>query len=200
MLSRAELVGLVLLLAVLLGGGGLWYARSLPRPVEVRSAPRAAPAAGPAPSGSPSPALVLVDVAGWVRHPGVYEFHTGDRIVDAIEAAGGARPGAALETLNLAAPLSDGIQVLVLKAAPADGGVPGTTAAGSGSTSSGASVNVNTASATELETLPGVGEVIAQRIVDYRTANGPFTSVDQLLEVSGIGESTLESMRESVTV
>lgn len=199
MLSRAELVGLVLLLAVLLGGAGLWYARSLPRPVEVRSGARAAPVADPTPSGSPSPEIVLVDVAGWVRRPGVYEFRTGDRIVDAIEAAGGARPGAALETLNLAAPLADGTQVLVVKEGTVGGAATGATAA-SGSASAGSLVNVNTASVTELDTLPGVGEVIAQRIVDYRTANGPFSSVDQLIEVSGIGESTLESMRESVTV
>jgi competence protein ComEA len=201
MLSRAELLGLVLLTAVLLGGAGLWYMRSLPRPVEVRSAPGSAPAAAETPSVSPSPETILVDVAGWVRRPGVYEFHTGDRIVDAVEAAGGARPGAALETLNLAAPLTDGTQVLVLKAASGVGVAPGAIpAAGSGTGSVGSLVNINAATATELEALPGVGEVIAQRIVDYRTANGPFTSVDQLLDVSGIGESTLESMRESVTV
>jgi competence protein ComEA len=201
MLSRAELLGLVLLIAVLLGGAGLWYARSLPRPVEVRSAPGSASSTAETPSASPSPETILVDVAGWVRRPGVYEFHTGDRIVDAVEAAGGARPGAALETLNLAAPLADGTQVLVLKAASGVGVAPGAVpAAGSGTGSVGSLVNINTAAAAELEALPGVGEVIAQRIVDYRTANGPFTSVDQLLDVSGIGESTLESMRESVTV
>lgn len=201
-LSRAELAGLVVLLALLLGGAGLWYVRSLPRPVQVRAAP--APVAVPAPgpgSASPSPNVLLVDVAGWVRRPGVYEFREGTRIVDAIEAAGGARPGAALELLNLAAPLVDGTQVLVVKtgAAPA-APVPGAQALPGAAGAPGGIVNVNTASATELEALPGIGEVIAQRIVDHRTANGPFASVEELLEVSGIGEAILGSIRELVTV
>jgi len=201
-LTRTELVGLVAVLVVTLGGAGLWYVRSLPRPVEVRT--EAAPTGPSAPVGvttaeaSPSAALVLVDVAGWVRHPGVYEFTTGARVVDAIEAAGGARPGAVLEALNLAAPLADGTQILVPRKG-ATGAAPPVVVGGSGSVA-GALVNVNTASASELETLPGIGEVIAQRIVDHRTANGPFGSVDQLLDVSGIGDAILESIRELVTV
>jgi competence protein ComEA len=122
--------------------------------------------------------------------------------VDAIEAAGGARPGADLQALNLAAPLVDGTQVLVLKrgaAPPATAG--GSTAGGSTAGGSpGALVNVNTATAAELEALPGIGEVLAQAIVDHRTENGPFTSVDQLLDVSGIGDATLEDLRDLVTV
>ena len=199
-LSRAELVGLVALVAVLLAGTGLWYVRSLPKPVQVRAAPGlpAVPDPGPG-SPSPSTAILLVDVAGWVRRPGVYEFPAGSRIVDAIEAAGGARSGAALELLNLAAPLVDGTQVLVVKA----GSAPGIAPAPSGITAPGAPgalVNLNTAGTVELEALPGIGEVIAQRIVDHRTANGPFASVDELLEVSGIGEAILGSIRELVTV
>ena len=199
-LSRAELVGLVIVMLVTLGGAGLWYVRSLPRPVDVATATAPIGARAPAaPSGSPSPSVVmLVDVAGWVRHPGVYEFTGGARVIDAIEAAGGARPGAQLESLNLAAPLVDGTQILVVRegqeasaSAPVEGG-GGAVAAGL--------INVNTASATELEVLPGVGEVIAQAIVDHRTENGPFTSVDQLLDVSGIGDATLEDIRELVTV
>ena len=200
-LSRAELAGLVLVLVLALGGAGLWYVRSLPKPVEVRAdvGPLPVPAPG---SPSPSPVLLLVDVAGWVRDPGVYGFAEGARIVDAIEAAGGARPGAALELLNLAAPLVDGTQVLVTKAgagppAAAGAAVPGAPAAAG---SVGGLVNINTASATELEALPGIGEVIAQRIVDHRTANGPFGSVDELMDVSGIGEAILGSIRELVTV
>lgn len=200
-LSRAELAGLVVLLALLLGGAGLWYVRSLPRPVQVRTepVPLAVPAPGPG-SASPSPPVLLVDVAGWVRRPGVYEFREGARIVDAIEAAGGARPGAALEMLNLAAPLADGTQVLVVKAGAAPAPAPGAPAAPGAAGAPGGLVNVNTASTTELEALPGIGEVIAQRIVDHRTANGPFESVEELLEVSGIGEAILGSIRELVTV
>jgi len=201
-LSRAELVGLVAVLAVTLGGAGLWYLRSLPRPVEIAAEVPAGPTAsggqtGAGPSSAPA-AIVLVDVAGWVRSPGVYEFAEGSRVIDAIEAAGGARPGALLQALNLAAPLADGTQILVPRegeagAPPVAGGatVPG---------AAGGLVNINTASASELETLPGIGEVIAQRIVDHRTANGPFASVDALLDVSGIGDAILESIRELVTV
>jgi len=195
-LSRAELGGLVALVAITVGGAGLWYVRSLPRPVEVRAA-AASPAAGASATSSPDVVPILVDVAGWVRHPGVYEFHDGDRVIDAIEAAGGARRGAALDALNLAAPLADGTQILVLRR-QASGSTGSAPSVGGADTSS--KVNVNSASAVELEALPGIGEVIAQEILDYRTANGPFASVDDLLDVSGIGEVTLENIRDLVTV
>jgi competence protein ComEA len=195
-LSRGELVGLVALLAVTLGGAGLWYVRSLPRPVEVSTAPSGGGASAPT-SASPSPEIVvLVDVAGWVREPGVYEFTEGARVIDAIDAAGGPRPGALLQALNLAAPLADGTQVLV----PHEGQEGVAPPPVSGEAVAGGLVNVNTATATELEELPGIGEVIAQAIVDYRTENGPFASVDQLLDVSGIGDATLEDIRDLVSV
>jgi competence protein ComEA len=195
-LSRGELVGLVALLAVTLGGAGLWYVRSLPRPVEVAAAPSGGTASAPA-SASPSPeVVVLVDVAGWVRRPGVYEFTEGARVIDAIDAAGGARSGALLEALNLAAPLTDGTQILV----PREGEEGVAPAPVTGGAVAGGLVNVNSAIATELEELPGIGEVIAQRIIDYRTENGPFATVDELLDVSGIGDAILESIRELVTV
>jgi competence protein ComEA len=193
-LSRREAVLLGLLALVVAGGAGLWYVRSLPRPVEV-SAPVAAPETTPSP-----PAALFVHVAGWVRHPGVYELRQGDRVIDAIRLAGGARRGADLSVLNLAAPLTDGQQVLVPR--PVPGGpspaVVPTTGASPGAP--GGLVNVNTASAEELETLPGIGEVLAATIIQYREEHGPFTSVDQLLDVSGIGEVTLEEIRELVTV
>jgi len=192
-LSRGELIGLVALVAVTLGGAGLWYVRSLPRAVEVAEAPIGGSASGRA-AASPSPEVViLVDVAGWVREPGVYEFAEGARVIDAIDAAGGARPGAMLQALNLAAPLVDGTQVLVSREGEVVAPPPGGAGAG-------AQINVNTATAIELEELPGVGEVIAQAIVDYRTENGPFATVDQLLDVSGIGDATLENIRDLVTV
>jgi len=204
-LSRGEMVALVAVAVLTLGGAGLWYSRSLPKPVTVGapepSAPVAGPAAGSTGTSSTSGAAagpILVDVAGWVRHPGVYEFASGDRVVDAIEAAGGARPGAELATLNLAAPLADGSQVLVPKRGEI--AVPGSATAPGGSASGDALVNVNTASATDLEALPGVGEVIAQAIVDYRTQHGRFRTVDDLLDVSGIGDATLAEIRDLVTV
>jgi competence protein ComEA len=200
-LSRGELIALVAVVAITVGGAALWYSRSLPKPVAVRSSVGISTGVGAAVSASPtpSPATILVDVAGWVRRPGVYEFHEGERVVDAIDAAGGARSGAVLSNLNLAAPLVDGSQVLVPKETA--GAAPGPTAVGSsGSAAAGAPINVNTASATELEELPGVGEVIAQAIVDYRTQNGPFASVDDLVDVSGIGDATLANIRDLVTV
>jgi competence protein ComEA len=196
-LSRGELMGLVALLAVTLGGAGLWYVRSLPRPVEVAELPGPGDAPLPAASAGPSPEVViLVDVAGWVRRPGVYEFDEGARVIDAIDAAGGARSGALLESLNLAAPLADGIQILV----PREGETVAPPPSGGAVAGVAGLINVNSATPIELEELPGVGEVIAQAIVDYRTENGPFASVDQLLDVNGIGDATLEDIRELVTV
>jgi competence protein ComEA len=201
-LSRAELTGLIVVVALALAGAGLWYVRSLPRPIQVAAAGPAVGAASGASGGtgavsaSPADAPVIVDVAGWVRSPGVYEFVAGDRIVDAIDRAGGARRGADLAALNLAAPLVDGTQVLV----PREGAAAAGTGTGTATGSAGGLVNINAASATELEALPGIGEVLAATIVAYRDEHGPFASVDQLEDVSGIGPSTLEEIRDLVTV
>ncbi len=204
-LSRAELTGLIGVVVLTLAGVGLWYTRSLPKPVEVASSPAAAvaPPAGsgsgvPVVSGSPaSAAPIIVDVTGWVRNPGVYEFAAGQRVIDAVHRAGGAREGADLSVINLAAPLADGTQVVVSKR----GRVPSGAASGvPGVPGSVAVVNVNTASETELETLNGVGPVTAAAIIQYRTDNGPFATVDDLLDVSGIGPVTLEELRPQVTV
>jgi competence protein ComEA len=196
MLSRGEVVGLVVVLVALLGGAGLWYVRSLPRPVTIAQVP--AGAADHAMSASPTPPPIIVDVAGAVRRPGVYEFAAGDRVIDAIERAGGALPKGDLSLLNLAAPLTDGTQILVPKQGPPAAGAvaPGTP---TGGTADGL-ININTATATELEALSGIGEVLAATIVEYRTQNGPFASVDDLLDVSGIGPATLEEIRDQVTV
>ena len=194
-LSRRELVALVLVGAVVVAGAALWYLRSVPRAVQVREA---VPAVGPT-AASPSPAVLIVHVAGQVRRPGVYEFRAGDRVVDAIHAAHGPRKGANLDGLNLAAPLTDGEQVLVpsrTASAPAVGAVPpaGTTGA------AGAPININTASESQLEELPGIGPVLAQRILDYRTEHGPFPTVDALDDVSGIGPATMDELRDLITV
>jgi SLBB domain len=111
-LGRREMALLVLVGAALVGGAGLWYVRSLPRPVEVSAGPVAA-------SPTSTPASLFVHVAGWVRRPGVYQLHDGDRVIDAIERAGGPRKGAELGGLNLAALLVDAQQVLVPRSAPA---------------------------------------------------------------------------------
>jgi competence protein ComEA len=195
LLSRGEIAGLIVVLVAVLGGAGLWYARSLPKPVTIAES---GPGAAQQVSSSPSPSVTLiVDVAGAVRQPGVYEFGEGDRVIDAIERAGGSLPKADLSLLNLAAPLADGTQILVRKAGPpAAGGVPGGVAPGSAS----GLININSASATELESLSGIGEVLAATIIEYRDQNGPFASVEDLMDVSGIGPATLDEIRDQVTV
>jgi competence protein ComEA len=199
-LSRGELAGLIVVVVVTLVGAGLWYARSLPRPVDIVAPPGGASpavAARPSVAASPSPVAIIVDVAGWVRDPGVYEFASGDRVIDALKRAGGARRGADLTSLNLAALLVDGTQIVVPRPGAAMPGGAGSTGSSTGST---ALINVNTASETELETLPEVGPVTAAAIVEYRTQNGPFATVDDLIDVSGIGPATLEQVRPFVTV
>jgi competence protein ComEA len=213
-LSRGELVGLAVTVVALLVGVGLWYTRSLPRPIDVATSAGTAPAPPAAtgsfapaaatsslsPSASPS-AVLIVDVTGAVQRPGVFEFQPGDRVIDAVERAGGARDNADLTLLNLAAPLTDGQQILVPTKGATTASVPGTTGGVPGSSgATGALVNINTADEATLETLNGVGPVLAAAIMQYRTEHGPFASVDQLDEVSGIGPATLEDLRSQVTV
>jgi competence protein ComEA len=153
-----------------------------------------ADAAG-APSARPT-AKVVVDVTGKVRRPGIAVLRQGARVIDALRAAGGARPGVDLGGLNLARVLSDGEQVVVGQptvagpAAPASGSAPPATGL----------VNINTADETSLESLPEVGPVTAQAIITWRTQHGGFSSVDQLLDVDGIGDATLAKLTPYVTI
>lgn len=152
------------------------------------------PAPGPAPT-VPSmarvetKALIEVHVAGWVALPGVVQLAEGAIVADAIDAAGGLKPGAASHTINLAAPVRAGDQIYV-----AGPDVDQETPTGDGL------VSVNQADASDLEQLPGVGPVLAERIVSYREDNGPFNEVEDLLDVPGIGESKLASMRDLIRV
>lgn len=164
-------------------------------------------AAGGGAGGAPQAAMIMVHVAGQVARPGVVTVAQGARVVDAITLAGGASPGADLQHVNLARLLVDGEQVYVPKAGEAIPAAPGPTAgaaaAGRGGSAAGptsAVVNLNTADASALDGLPGLGPVLAQRIVDWRTEHGRFTSVDELGEVSGIGEKLLSQIRSKVTV
>jgi competence protein ComEA len=140
----------------------------------------------------------VVDVAGKVRRPGVATLPAGSRVVDAIRQAGGARPGVDLTSLNLARVLTDGEQILV-GVAPAPG-VAASASSQPGASPGGALVNLNTATLDELDSLPGVGPVTAQKILDWRTAHGSFTAIDELLEVDGIGEKTLADMAPHLTL
>ncbi len=152
------------------------------------------PEADPAAGGED--AELVIDVAGKVRKPGIAVLPPGSRVVDALEAAGGARRGVDLTALNLARPVVDGEQILV-GVAP----VPGVAGSlGATAPEGTALVNLNSADQPTLETLPGVGPVTAEAILAWRTDNGGFTSVDELLEVDGIGEATLEDLAPLVTL
>jgi competence protein ComEA len=159
-----------------------------------------APAPAPATVGlrSTQPATIVVAVSGRVRHPGLVRLPAGARVADAIDAAGGVLPGTDTSALNLARKLTDGELVAVgvpgASAPAAGGGVPG------GSGAPGGPVNLNTATLEQLETLPGVGPVLAQRIIDYRDQHGGFTSVDQLRQVSGIGDAKFNDLKNRVSV
>ncbi|WP_426245289.1 helix-hairpin-helix domain-containing protein [Nocardioides sp. LHG3406-4] len=158
----------------------------------------AAPEAGAESGPGEAAAEVTVDVAGKVRRPGIAVLPTGSRVVDALEAAGGARRGVDLTSLNLARPLVDGEQVLVGVASP---GTPASTDPGGTTPGAPAAlVNINTADQAALETLPGIGPVTAGSIIAWRTEHGGFTSVDELLEVDGIGDATLEQLVPHVTI
>ena len=160
------------------------------------------------PSSLASPQEVVVYVCGAVRRPGVYHLAPGARVADLLAAAGGARPKAALQAVNLAAKLLDGQQVVVpLRGATgstvtAVAGAAGSTTATAGSSGTGAAapVDLNTATLEQLDALPGVGPATAQKIIDYRTANGGFKSVDDLKNVSGIGDAKFATLQPLVTV
>ncbi|QTX04880.1 ComEA family DNA-binding protein [Agromyces archimandritae] len=145
-----------------------------------------------------SPAL-LVHVTGAVRAPGIVELAPGSRVVDAVAAAGGLADDADAEAVNLAGPVADGeqLRVPVVGEAPAAGGAG---AGGAGAGGADGVVDLNRADAAALETLPRIGPALAERIIAWREANGPFTSVDQLDEVSGIGEAVLAGLEGLVRV
>jgi competence protein ComEA len=185
---RALLLGaLALALALTLAG---WLLRDAGTAYEPSSPPARQPAAAPALR------RVVVHVVGAVRRPGLYRLPQGSRIVDAVRRAGGATRRADLTLVNLAAPLADGTQILVPAraprgAAPAAGGSPGRSAAAG-------PVHLNTATLEDLDALPGIGPVTAQKILDFRQQHGAFASVDELDAIPGIGPKRLEELRKLV--
>lgn len=220
---RLAVLGVLVVLvaaAAVLGVRVAW-ARSSSRPQPVAAAAHGPPGglvartvppafASAGATGLPTAAgVLLVHVVGQVRRAGVVRLPPGSRVLDAVRAAGGTTSSADLNRLNLARSVADGEQIVVPK--PGEnlpvGGVPsggaGVGSEGQGSTAGGpggALVNLNTADATALDTLPGVGPVIAQRILDWRTQHGRFSSVDELGEVSGIGDKLLAQIAPKVTV
>lgn len=178
-MDRSQWFAAVLVLAVA-AVAGVWYAGRSPAPPPLSVDP-----------GSGGGRAITVHVAGAVQSPGVVRVAAGARVGEAIAAAGGARADADLGRVNLAAPLADGQQLLVPTLSPGgEGGAVG----GDGR------VRVNLAGVEELEALPGVGPVLAERIIAYREEHGPFAVVEDLLDVPGIGEGKLAALRDAVLV
>ncbi len=150
----------------------------------------------------PAPAPPMrVHVGGAVSTPGVYDLAEGARVLDAIEAAGGFADGAARDALNLARAVSDGEQVVVPSETDAAAAAQGSSAAGeAGSVAAGGKININTASAAELDALPGVGASTAEKIVADREANGPFKTAEDLKRVSGIGDKKFAALADAICV
>lgn len=216
LLARAGLSGVsrrslfaALAVAVVLVGVGVW--RFWPRSAapEVPFDDEPAVAVAPQPQDS-AEASVVVHVTGAVMRPGVYSLACGARVADALDAAGGAVGDAAPEGVNLARILADGEQVYIptheeLELSAAGGGAPiagtltGQAPGAAGSAAAGSLVNINTASAVELEALPGIGPATAQKIVDDRTTNGPFELPEDLMRVPGIGAKKYEALADAVT-
>jgi competence protein ComEA len=187
---RHALLALAAVVVVLLLAGRLLVHAGAP------SSARVVPVRPLAPVSAPAPAAVVVDVVGAVRRPGLYRMRSGDRIADAVARAGGATAKASVESINLAAPLADGEQVVVPRAGAADA----VAAAGgaSGDALPSGPVHLSTATVEQLDALPGVGPVTAQKIVDYRTEHGAFRSVDELDAIPGIGPARLDQLRDLV--
>lgn len=197
----------VLLLGVVVVGFGLWRFWPVAPAPEVAFDTTESADSGVEDESTESSAEaepgVVVHVVGAVMRPGVYSLAPGARVTEAITAAGGALGNAALESLNLARILADGEQVYVLTVDQvASGAGPPAAPTGAGlhaGATSGAQVDINRASASELDELPGVGPSTAQKIVDDREANGPFKTPEDLMRVPGIGTKKFESMREYVS-
>jgi competence protein ComEA len=186
LLVAAGSLALILLAGRFVLGAGTTTVAPLPPP----------PPQGAGVTGLPA-ARVVVDVVGAVRRPGLYRLEHGTRIADAVARAGGATGKADLSMVNLAAPLADGEQVVVPKRGAA-GAAAGAGAAGAGAAPTTGPVHLSTATLEQLDSLPGIGPVTAQKILDYRAKHGAFTSVDELDAVPGIGPSRMDQLQDLV--
>ncbi|MQA25758.1 MAG: hypothetical protein GEU94_09825 [Micromonosporaceae bacterium] len=170
-----------------------WWQAPQPEPVAAPADARPAERSAGQPSATPTG--VVVAVAGKVRKPGLVTLPPDARVADAIEAAGGLLPGADVGYLNLARKVADG-EMIVVGATPPPGAAPG----GDGTGDPAGKVSLNTATAAQLETLPGVGPVLAQNIIDYRQEHGGFRSIGELRRVNGIGPARYAQLKDRVSV
>lgn len=196
--ANARLTGWAVVFGVVIGllaGGVVYLVSSSPRGEPIQLSP------------PPSPPPLIIHVSGAVARPGVYSLPMGSRLQDAITAAGGFLSEADPEGLNLAAPLEDGALIkiptrTVSQALPTQPATAGSKSNPGAATATPADrlIHINTATLEELDTLPGIGPVIAQRIIDYRTTYGPFASIESIQAVSGIGPAKFESIKDLITI
>jgi len=181
---RVVVAAVLLVLALAVGGRFLLRsgAASVPPPVRVAAPARTTPAS-----------RLIIDVVGSVRRPGLYRLPQGSRVADAVDRAGGVTARAQVELINLAAPIADGEQVVVPRR-----GAAGAAAGGAAAGVPAGPVHLNTATLEQLDALPGIGPVTAQKILDYRSKHGAFGSVDELDAVPGIGPARLDQLRDLV--
>ena len=190
------LVSGVLLGAIVAVAGMTLMERTQPAAIEILPAE---PSPTPVPSATPGPLHVYI--TGAVSNPAVYELPAGSIVADVVDAAGNFGDEAAKELINLALPLSDGMHIHVPERIEVELEVVSTPPVVSAAREiTGAAVNINSAGVQDLETLPGVGPATAQNIVDYREANGPFTRIEEIMDVSGVGPAKFEQMKELITV
>ncbi len=188
-------LAMLLLFAIVLGGTIFLLRRPEPPPLTMTS---------PTPRATATTAMLIVDLRGAVAKPGVYTLPAGSRVQDVLSQAGGALSNAETRPLNLARKLNDGEQLYV----PTIGEATPTTAPVAAPARSGAAsvtipsgkININTASVTELDALPGIGPAMGQRIIDYRNQNGSFETIEDLKKVRGIGDKSFEELKDLVTV
>ncbi|BAJ28400.1 putative DNA-binding protein [Kitasatospora setae KM-6054] len=194
-LDRRAVLGLTVLLVLATGYAVQHFWLGRPRPVPVPVIAMAGPASDQAPEGAsvlqPTGPSLVIDIAGKVQRPGLRTLPAGSRVADALTAAGGPLPGTDTSLLNLARPLTDGEQILVGTDPPPGGTTP---------TGRAGPVSLNHAGADQLDSLPGVGPALAQRILQYRLAHGPFQSLDQLRHVPGIGPRKYEDLKPLLTL
>jgi competence protein ComEA len=186
-LTRLQITVIAILLALIAIGAATAYLRSRPREINVKDS-RAV-------SSSEEKRKLTVHIAGAVVRPGLYKLVEGARVADALSMAGGATPDGILDDVNLASRLKDGEKILVPRTGNQQS-APGNPAPSESSTL----LNLNTADESDLDRLPGIGPSLAKRIVEYRKKNGPFSTVDEVDDVDGIGPRKLEEFRGQVTI